>query len=99
MYARCALLVSTRMLSLRHRASSVVQVSLLALERTIAHHVLAAGTLRPTVLCSVMRAVLVSTLLREQITAVCVLLVASMTIWTHPQRVWSVDLVGTLLLG
>ena len=48
--------------------------------------------------CSAM-CVLVSTLHREPITAVCVLLVVSMTIWTHPRRVWSVDLVGTLLLG
>ena len=62
-------------------------------------HVLAAGTPRLRVLCSVMRVVLVSTLLREPTTAVCVLLVASMAIWTHLQRVWSAMLVGTLLQG
>eukprot|EP01043_Picozoa_sp_COSAG02_P130780 COSAG02_NODE_68493_length_241_cov_211.063380_1_plen_39_part_01 len=39
---------------------------------------------------------MVSTLLREPTTAVCVLLVASMAIWMHLQRVWSAVLVGTL---
>ena len=87
------------MLSHRHRASSVLQVSTRSTRaRAAAQRVLVAGTLMTDGL-RVAHAVLVSTLLREQITAVCVLLVASMTIWTHLQRVWSVDLVGTLLLG
>ena len=67
--------------------------------RPAARHVMAAGTPILRVLCIVMCAVLVSTLLREPTTAVCALLVASMAIWTHLQRVWSAVLVGTLLLG
>ena len=95
----CVLLVSIRMMSRRHRALNVMLVTLPAKERTYAHHVLAAGTPGLRVLRSVMRVVLVSTLLREPTTAVCVLLVASTAIWTHLQRVWSAMLVGTLLLG
>ena len=95
----CVLLVSTRMALHRHRALTALPVSTRTVRaRPAVLHVLAAGTPRLRVLCSVMRAVLVSTLLREPTTAVCVLLVASMAIWTHLQRVWSVALVGTLLL-
>ena len=87
-------------LDLSEVASGVLQVSTRSTRaRAAAQRVLAAGTPILRVLCSVMCVVLVSTLLREPTTAVCVLLVASMAIWTHLQRVWSAVLVGTLLLG
>ena len=93
------LLVSTNSYVRRHCALTALLVSMRTVRaRPAAQHVVAAGTLT-TDGQGAPRAVLVSTLLREPTTAVCVLLVASMAIWMHLQRVWSAVLVGTLLLG